>query len=196
MNPFTSTNISLFSTLGICVAILLVSQGTVQAELRANPPSSQIQPPSNIQTHDALKLKLCPDLKVSFTLVKGSNGLVTMQGTVTNVGKGDYDIMSKAEVIMNLSYAPQYSYAMSGVSDVLISTPFTKLKAGASFPVNGTYQIPNFTGWAAGTVEANAKRLFTLRVIKQDMSTYKPGEECNPGDNFKSAELAYHETKH
>jgi len=196
MNQFTSIRISLLSTLGICVAILLASQGAVQAQLMAKPPSGQMQSPSSIQVLEASKLKLCPDLKVSFTLVKGSNGLVTMQGTVTNVGKGDYDIMSMAQVIMNLSYAPQYSYAMSGVSDVLINTPFTKLKAGASFPVNGTYQIPNFNGWASGTVQVNAKRLFTLRVIKQDMSTYKPGEDCNPGDNFKSAELAYHETKH
>jgi len=196
MNPFTGMKISLFSTLGICVALLLASPCAVQAQLMAKPPSSQVQTPSNIQVIEASKLKLCPDLKVSFTLVKGSNGLVTMQGMVTNVGKGDYDILSKAQVIMNLSYAPQYSYAMSGVSDVLISTPFTKLKAGASFPVNGTYQIPNFNGWVSATVQTNAKRLFTLRVIKQDMSTYKPGEDCNPGDNFKSAELTYHETKH
>ncbi|RQW83845.1 MAG: hypothetical protein EHM79_15185 [Geobacter sp.] len=196
MKPFTSFSISLLSTLGMCVAILLASQGRVQAQPTLKTPSGQIQPRSNIQVNEPPKLKLCPDLKVSFTLIKGSNGLVTMQGTVTNVGKGDYDIMSKAEVIMNLSYAPQFSYAMTGVSDVRISTPFTKLRAGASFPVNGTYQIPDFNGWVSGSIQANAKRLFTLRVVKQDMSTYKPGEDCNPGDNSKSVELAYRELKH
>lgn len=196
MKPFTSLKFSLLSTLGMCVAILLASQGIVQAQPTLKTPSGQIQPLSNIQVNVPPKLKLCPDLKVSLSMVKGSNGLVTLQGTVTNVGKGDYDIMSKAEVIMNLSYAPQYSYAMTGVSDILISRPFTKLKAGASFPVIGTYQIPNFNGWASGSVQANAKRLFTLRVVKQDMSTYKPGEDCNPGDNSKSTELAYRELKH
>jgi hypothetical protein len=94
---------------------------------------------------------------------------------------------------MNLSYPPQYSYAKTGVSDILLTTPFTKVKAGASFPVNCTFQIPKFNGWVAGSVQGNAKRLFTLRVLKKDMSPFKGGEDCNPENNSKYIELDYRE---
>lgn len=196
MKHFNSSKISLFSIPGMFVVFLLLAHGAALAQVTVKPPSSQIPLPANIQVNNLPKPKLCPDLKVSLSLTKGNNGLVTIHGTVTNVGKGDYTISSMAEIIMNLSYPPQYSYAMSGVSDILISKSFTKLKAGASFPVNGTYQIPNFIGWYTATAAGNAKRLFTLRVVKQDMSPYKPGEDCNPTDNSKSVEVMYHESKH
>ncbi|MHC1698671.1 MAG: hypothetical protein AB9919_11545 [Geobacteraceae bacterium] len=162
----------------------------------AESPSAQMHLSPKVSGQEIPKLKLCPDLKVSFTLLKGRTGLVTMRGMVTNVGKGEYTIVSEAQVIMNLGYPPQFSYAMTGVSEVLITLPVTKLSAGASVPVNGTYQIPNFNGWATANIPGNAKRLFTLRVIKKDMSPYKPGEDCNPADNSKAVDLMYQELKH
>lgn len=135
-------------------------------------------------------------MKVSLTVVKGSSGLVTLLGTVTNVGSGKFDTVSQAQVIMNLSYAPQYSYAKTGVSDSLLTKPIAMMNPGAFIPINCTFQIPNFNGWIAGGVEGNAKRLFTLRVIKQDMSIFQPGEDCKPADNTKSIELMYREKQH
>ena len=190
MKPFNSMRIPSGFVMALFVAFLLVSQGVGQAEVAVKPPTSQMQLQQNIQVHD---IKLCPDLKVNLTVVKGSSGLVTLHGTVTNVGSAKFDTVSEAQVIMNLSYAPQYSYAKTGVSDILHVKPFTKVKTGASFPVNCTFQIPNFNGWVAGGVQGNAKRLFTLRVIKQDMSIFQPGEDCNPADNTMSIELAYRE---
>jgi hypothetical protein len=183
-------------TMSVTVAIFLGAFGAMGAQVTVNQPSGQAKPLPGIQLHGTVKPMLCPDLRVNLTLVKGQNGLVTMLGTVTNIGKGDFNIASEAQVIMNLSYPPQYSYAMSGVSDVLITMNFTNLKAGASFPLRGTFQIPDFGGWDTASVQGNAKRLFTLRVIKQDMSTYKPGEDCNPENNSKSVELMYRENKH
>jgi hypothetical protein len=193
MKPFNSMRIPSGYIMVLCVAILLMSQGVGEAQVTAKPPSDQMQLPQNIQVHKVPQFKLCPDLKVSLTLVKGRGGLVTLRGMVTNVGKVDYDIVSEAQVIMNLSYPPQYSYAKTGVSDILLTMPVTMLKKGASFPVKCTFQIPNFKGWVAESGQGNAKRLFTLRVIKQGMSPFKPGEDCNPEDNSKFVELAYRE---
>ncbi|MRR57448.1 MAG: hypothetical protein EG824_04455 [Deltaproteobacteria bacterium] len=190
MKPFSCKRIPSGSIMVLFVAFLLVSQGVGQAEVAVKPPSHQMQLQQNIQVHD---LKLCPDLKVNLTVVKGSSGLVTVNGTVTNVGGGKFETVSEAQVIMNLSYSPQYSYAKTGVSDILLNKPVTKVKPGASIPINCTFQIPNFNGWVAGGVQGNAKRLFTLRVIKQDMSTFTSDEDCNPADNTKSIELAYRE---
>lgn len=190
MKPCNSMRIPSGSVMILFVAFLLVSQGVGQAEVVVKPPSSKMQIQQKNQVQD---IKLCPDLKVSLTVVKGSSGLVTLLGTVTNVGSAKLDTVSEAQVIMNLSYAPQYSYAKTGVSDILLVKPFAKVKPGASFPVNCTYQIPNFNGWVAGDVQGNAKRLFTLRVIKQDMSIFQLGEDCNPADNTGSIELAYRE---
>ena len=141
-------------------------------------------------------VKLCADLKASLTVSKGANGLVTISGTVTNVGKGNFNTSSIAELIMNLAYAPKYSYMMSGVSDVLVSKPFTVLKAGESFAVNTSYQIPDFGGWSPAAAAPNAIRLFTLRVIRQDGSPYKSGEDCNTGNNIASCEVSYLDVKH
>lgn len=190
MKPFNSMRIPSVFVVVLFVAFLLVSQGVGQAEVSVKPPSSQMQIQQKIQVPD---IKLCPDLKVSLTVVKGSSGLVTLLGTVTNVGSGKFDTVSQAQVIMNLSYAPQYSYAKTGVSEILLTKPIATINPGASFPVNCTFQIPNFNGWVAGGVQGNAKRLFTLRVIKQDMSIFQSGEDRNPTDNTKSIELAYRE---
>jgi len=193
MKRFNNRRIPSGFSIVMCVAIMLVFLGVGQAQVTAQSTSGEMKLPQNLQVQKMPLLKVCPDLKVSLTVVKGSSGLVTLQGTVTNVGKGDYDIVSEAQVIMNLSYSPQYSYAKTGVSDILVTKPFSKVKKGTSFPIIRTFQIPNFNGWVAGSVQGNAKRLFTLRVIKQDMSPIKPGEDCNPADNSMSVELAYRE---
>ena len=39
-------------------------------------------------------------------------------------------------------------------------------------------------------------RFFTLRVVKQEMSPYTPGEDRNADDNTKSVELEYREKQH
>jgi hypothetical protein len=177
--------------LALCSIILPMAQEAVSDQLTLKPsakPQLKVQPIRN--------LKFCPDLKTNLTLTKNNNGMVSIHGTVTNVGKGDYKMASLARVIMNLSYAPKYSYNMTGVSDILTTKPFTTLKAGASIPVNASFKIPDFGGWASGSVQGNAKRLFTLGAIKQDMSSYKAGEECNQDNNSTSEEVAYKDTGH
>lgn len=176
----------------LCCFVLLMAHMAVYANVTAEP----LAPKKSQEVYHIPDLKLCPNLKANLTLTKGANGMVTIFGTVTNVGQGSCKIASVAEVIMNLAYAPQYSYIKTGVSQLLATKPFTALKAGASFTVNTSYQIPDFGGWASESVQGNALRLFTLRVIKQDGSFYKSGEECDPENNAASRELAYRDLKH
>ncbi|NTU97091.1 MAG: hypothetical protein HGA62_04655 [Chlorobiaceae bacterium] len=169
----------------LCAFILLTTNNAVHASPNILQKDVQI-----------INVKLCADIKASLVLTRGAYGQVTVFGTVTNAGKGSYNIPSVAEVIMNLAYAPKFSYTMSGVSAILASKPFTALKAGESFKINASYQIPDFGGWNPAGAAPNARRLFTLRVIKQDGSPYTSGEECDPGNNTAAFELSYFDLKH
>ena len=117
-------------------------------------------------------LMLCPDLKVSFNVIKGLGGLVTLRGTISNVGSANYAILSEARVIMNLAYPPK-TYNQIGMSEQLCTTSFSRLDKGASFLVNCSFHIPAYEGWSTiGLKNGNAKRLFTLSVGKKNMSPF------------------------
>lgn len=176
----------------LCGLILFMSHEALYAEGS----SARTATMPNLTVEKIPAYKLCPDLKASIILAKSSSGLVTITGRVTNVGVGDYNMASLAEVVMNLAYAPRYSYNKTGVSDILLSKSFTALKRGASLTVSTSYQIPDFGGWAIGGLHGNAKRLFTLRIIKQDMASYTSGEDCHPENNSVSEEVIYRELKH
>ncbi len=173
------------------VAFFISSQSVSHADLKSVTPSNQRQ----IQKKGTLSLKLCPDLKVSLNVFKSSSGLVTLRCTVSNVGSGDYSILSEAQIFMNLSYPPK-TYNQVGVSEQVCTRIFSTVNKGASFPVNCTFQIPNFDGWGTGIMPGNAKRLFTLRVVKKNMSPFKTGEDCNPNNNSKGVEVKYQEKQH
>ena len=174
-----------FAMFPLCGFLCLAA---VQSAIAQNP----IKSPDQYTVKPIPGFKLCPDLRANLTLSQSSNGMIKLNGTITNIGKGNYDGASVAEVIMNLAYAPQYSYNMTGVSDILVTKPFTTLKPGASISINTNFKIPDFGGWAS----INAKRLFTLRAVKQDMSPYQPGEDCNPDNNSAGVVAAYRDTKH
>ncbi len=176
----------------LCGLLLMMTHEAVYAEVAEAPTAKS----SKLTVQKIPVYKLCPDLKADLTLTKGDNGMVTISGRVSNVGKGNCNIASVAEVIMNLAYAPKYSYNMTGVSVVLATETVTALYEGASFTVNTTYQIPDFDGWATGSVQGNAKRLFTLRIIQEDRSPYKTGEDCNVENKTASGEVAYRDAQH
>jgi hypothetical protein len=192
MKSLKRTRIPSCSVMILFAAFFISSQSVSHADLKPMKPSNQMQ----IQKKETLSLKpvlkLCPDLKVSLNVFKGSSGLVTLRGTVSNVGGGDYNILSEAQVFMNLSYPPK-SYNQVGVSEQVCTKIFSKVAKGASFPVNCSFQIPNFDGWGTAIKPGNAKRLFTLRVVKKNMSPFKTGEECNPNNNSKGVEVKYQE---
>jgi len=181
----------LLATSVLCGTFLLLAN-VATARLEADPAASK----TPVKIFKYPLVKACPDVKADLTLTHGENGTVIISGTVTNVGKQDYMIDSIAEVIMNLSYAPQYSYAMTGVSEVLVSKPFGMLKAGDSIDINASYQIPDFGGWVLAGMKGNARRLFTLRVIKRDMSSYKASEDCNAENNVLGKTVVYRSLKH
>jgi hypothetical protein len=191
MKLFKTNYFSACSFIFIFTFIFFFFHNFSYAETRPMQPSSQRQIPHAKEPVTVVPtLKLCADLKANLSITKNNSGLVTLSGTITNIGNKDYDIPSKAQYFMNLSYPPK-TYAQVGVSEQLLDKEFTQLKKGASFPVNLTYQIPNFEAWVQGSMAPQAKRLFTLRVTKKDMSPFNTGEECNPGNNSAVIEVGY-----
>lgn len=182
----------LFASVLSCGIALFTFNGAAQARLMYEP----LQNKAPLKIYQYPKVKLCADLIANLTVTKSDTGRVTITGTVTNAGKAHCKTASVAELIMNLSYAPQYSYAKTGVSDILISRSFNDLKAGDSIQVNAVYQIPDFGGWSSATVQGNAKRLFTLRVIRQDGAPYRPDEDCDIENNVADAVVFYQDMTH
>jgi hypothetical protein len=142
----------------------------------------------------APEASLCPDISVKLKVVKGDNGLVTLNGTISNKGGSDFNIPSEAQIFMNLSDPPK-TYAQMGVSEKLCTKAFTQLKKETAIDFKCDYQIPDFEKWLDDMVVGNPKRLFTLRVVKADMSPFAPGEECKEKNNSKSVEVTYQRKK-
>ncbi|MGC8775552.1 MAG: hypothetical protein ACP5R6_09890 [Chlorobaculum sp.] len=180
----------LFASVVSCGIVLLMSNGAAQAQVMYEP----LQNKAPLKIYQYPKVRLCADLTATLTVTKNDSGRITIDGTVTNTGKAPCKTASVAEVIMNLSYAPRYSYAKTGVSDILVSRSFNNLKAGDSIQVSAVYQIPDFGGWASADVRGNAKRLFTLRLIRQDGAPYKPDEECDIENNVAEAIVFYRDS--
>lgn len=176
----------------LCGFALLLSQGAVYAGVSAGPSETanrpDVQPVSNC--------KRCFDLKADLALRVAVDGQVAISGTITNVGQANCTIPGVAEVIMNLAYAPGYSYMATGVSEVLASKPFPSLPPGASIPVNASCRISAYRPGGSSGKPANARRMFTLRVRKQDMSPYRPGEDRRACNNKVSKEVKYLDIQH
>jgi len=179
--------VKLFATVMSCGFALSAFYGEALAREMYEP----VQNKAPLSVFKYPKAKPVADLKASLTITKSDNGRLSITGTVTNVGKSSCKSASVAELIMNLGYAPHYSYAKTGVSDILVSRSFNNLKAGASIQVNSVYQIPDFGGWAPTDAVGNAKRLFTLRVIKQDGTSYKPTEDSDIENNVTDEVVFY-----
>lgn len=180
----------------VILAIFLILPffpGAGHSEMKPMEPKKQRQ--MQLQKPEASpEASLCPDLSVKLKIVKSDNGLVTLNGTIANKGGLDFNVPAEAQYFMNLSYPPK-THAQVGVSEKLCTKPFTELKKGATIDFKCTYQIPDFEKWIDEMVVGNAKRLFTLRVVKADMSPFAPGEECKEKNNSKSVDVSYQEKK-
>ncbi|MBU4318272.1 MAG: hypothetical protein KKF30_13500 [Proteobacteria bacterium] len=192
MKSFKSTKTSVYSAIILFVSFFVLSQGVGHAELKPMSPSNQLQKKDTMVIPPGVKL--IPDLNVTLNVTKSGTGLVTLSGTITNAGLGDYAMASEARIIMNLCYPPK-TYAQIGVSEQIFTKGFTQLKKGASIPIHCAYQIPNFQGWNAAAAPLNAKRLFTLAAVKKDMSPYQASEDRNPNNNSKAVEISYLEKR-
>ncbi|MFH1152988.1 MAG: hypothetical protein V1793_04145 [Pseudomonadota bacterium] len=171
-------------------AIFFLFQDIGHAEVKP------LQQPTNLQLQKKkpigqipAQLVTCSDPKVSFNVVKTSNGLITFNGTISNIGTKDLSIASEAQYIMNLSYPPK-TYVMMGVSDILATKNFDSLNKGASLSFNCTYQIPDFGGWVQNNSQADAIRMFALRVMGQGYQ-YKPCDDSNMTNSMCYVEIYY-----
>jgi len=191
MNIFKASRITTYAFI-IAFTSFFLHQGTVHAETVQAKPSTQMQISKKTPASTKPTQKSCPDLKIKLKVVKNSSGLVTLNGTVSNIGNADYDIPSEARYVMDLRYPPK-TYDQVGVSDKLCTKAFTKLNKGASFSFSCSYQVPNFDGWIDPMMTSGVNRLFTLSVVKNDMSTFKTGEDCNKKNNSRGVEVKYQE---
>jgi hypothetical protein len=186
--PRATVVVGIIGLVGCCVLALNVGH----AEMPLKPSANHMQIQKKEQVSATSALKGCPDLRVNLNVVKSGSGLVTLSGTVSNVGSADYDMLSVAKIFMNLSYPPK-TYNQVGVSEQLGEKAFTQVRKGTSFPINCRFQIPDFAGWATPGASGNAKRLFTLRVAKKNMDPFAAGEDCYPNNNSKWVEVTYQE---
>jgi hypothetical protein len=194
MKAFKNVKISLGLVIVLVFACCVFAEDVSRAGVKPAAPSSRLQIQEKPPVSAAATLKRCPDLKVSLNVVKGGNGLVILSGTVSNVGGTDYNLPSEARVFMNLSYPPK-TYNQVGVSEQVCTKVFTSVKKGASFPVNCSFQIPDFDRWTAGAPPGNAKRLFALSVVKKNMAPFSAGEDCDQKNNSKWVEVPYQEKR-
>lgn len=191
MKLFRIMGIPACSFIVASAAFFTLYQGVGQtADVRQITPQTLRESPTKGPMPGTPMVKVCPDLKVNLIVMKSASGGVVLNGTVSNIGSADYAMPSEAQYIMNLSYPPK-TYAQVGVSEQLCTKEFKDLKKGASFPFSCNYTIPDFEGWGSATAAGNAKRLFTLRAVKKDMSSFAPGEECNPSNNSMGVEVMY-----
>jgi len=104
------------------------------------------------------------------------------------------------QYVMNASYPPK-TYSQVGISEELCTQSFQGLTPGQIVTVNCSYRIPDFAAWIPDrppplptrppAQPTDAKRLFTLRVVRTDMAPFTPAQDCNPGDTQTSVELSY-----
>jgi hypothetical protein len=165
--------VGIIGLVGCCVLALNVGH----AEMPLKPSANQIQIQKKEKVSATSALKGCPDLKVNLNVVKSGSGLVALSSTVSNVGS---------------AYPPK-TYNQVGVSEQLGEKAFTQVRKGTFFPINCSFQIPDFAGWATPGAPGNAKRLFTLRVAKKNMAPFAVGEDCDPNNNSKWVEVTYQE---
>lgn len=189
MKVFRLITIPAYSVVMASAAFFGIYQSAQAADVQTMTPQIQRHTPISGSAAGTQLRMACPDLKVSLTANKSHGGSVTLNGTVTNIGNAKYDTSSVAEYYMNLSYPPK-SYNQIGVSEQLCTKTFKNLQKGASFAFNCTFNIPDFSAWS-GAGAGDAKRLFSLRAIKSDMSPFTLPEDCNPNNNGADIEVEY-----
>ena len=162
----------------------------VSVPLHAGPGTFQAKPSSQVQMSVPNLPKVCSDLSVTFFMFKDPSGRVVLNGTVKNVGIADYDVPSEVRCYINMRYLPK-TYVQTGYSEQAFTRPFQKLKKGESFTVKVVNQVPDFGAWLPSVNGADIARLYTLTVVKADMSNFTKTEDSNSGNNSPSAEVFY-----
>lgn len=183
----------------LSIIVLGPGLGALQAETApaAGMPVPMVQPVRPGPEFSPVK---CANPSVTLIATKGGMGTVRLRGTITNNGLSALGVPLQAEYFMNVSYPPK-TYNQVGISEQLCTRSLEGLAIGQVVTVDCSYRIPDFGEWMPDrpphlptrppAQPTDAKRLFTLRVVRTDMAPFTPVQDCNPADTQASVELPY-----
>jgi hypothetical protein len=183
----------------LSIIVLGPGLGALQAETApaAGMPVQMVQPVRPAPGFSPVK---CANPSVTLTATKERMGIVRLRGTVTNDGLSALDVPLQVMYVMNVSYPPK-TYNQVGISEQLCTRSLDGLAIGHVVTVDCSYQIPDFAEWIPDrpahlptrppAQPTDAKRLFTLAVVRTDMAPFTPVQDCNPADTQASVELSY-----
>jgi hypothetical protein len=142
----------------------------------------------------------CANPAVTLTATKGRSGIVRLQGSVTNGGSLALELPLQLRYVMNVSYPPK-TYNQVGISEELCTQSLGGLAVGQVVSFDCSYRIPDFADWVPERPPqtpmrptarpGDAKRLFTLGVVRADMAPFSEAQDCNPDDTEAFVEVLY-----
>jgi len=157
------------------------------------------KPPTAIQTDkipstSAVQVPKCPDLEVKSALIKtksGTNGIVTLDEQICNVGTADYvpPILAPAYAIWQV-YDPgmppadgNYRIIGRGAVNHLAKSACTR------YVISDSYSIPRLIEWGHGTPKpgtCQSELVFLLSIKKNstDDVNFSRNEDCNTTNNL------------
>jgi hypothetical protein len=183
----------------VSIIVLGPGLGVLQAETApvAGIPVQMVQPLRPAPGFSPVK---CADPRVTLSATKERMGIVRLRGTVTNGGSLALEVPLQVMYVMNVSYPPK-TYNQVGISEQLCTQPLGGLAIGQVVTVDCSYRIPDFAEWSPDrpphwptrppAQPTDAKRLFTLGVVRADMAPFTPTQDCNPADTQAFVEIWY-----
>ncbi len=162
------------------------------------------KPPTAIQTDkipstSAVIVTKCPDFEARLTLTKtksGTNGIVTLNGQICNVGTADYVSPPLAPAQATLAgYDPKRPLTGDNYK-IITGKAVNNLAKGACTPVTGSYTIPLLIEWGhrtANSGECQAELEFSLNIGRNvpDDVNFRRNEDCKTTNNLAKQNVKY-----
>ncbi len=141
----------------------------------------------------------CPDLEARLTLTKtrrGSDGIVTLNGQICNVGTADYVSPPLARAHATLAgYDPTRPLTADNYK-IIAGKGITNLAKGACMSISGTDTISRVIEWShrtANSGECQAVREFSLNIGRDvpDDTYFRRNEDCKTANNLIKQSVKY-----
>jgi hypothetical protein len=126
----------------------------------------------------------------------GTNGIVTLNGQICNIGKADYVSPPLAPAQATLAgYDPARPLTADNYK-IIAGKAVNNLAKGACTPVTGSYTIPLLIEWGHRTPvsgECQAEREFSLNIGRNvpDDVNFRPSEDCKKSNNLVKQRVKY-----
>jgi hypothetical protein len=175
---------------------------TVPASGQATP---QARTPAAKKDPGAAPVLPCPDLAIRLSITRniiGGNGVLTLNGSVCNLGGMDYVVPPaspvEAEYLVQTWHPPKTAVQENDVRQLTHESIGSRLNASGCITYNRTYTIPNVTRWdnpVAMKGERPVVKEFVLRLSKKypQGDRFTRNEDCNPDNNAVALDVPYME---